>query len=178
MIRFYHYKGSQAIAHAVARSPVGYPIRSGTDLERWIHQTGQQTNRRGLVEATFVIDQEGKLCLADRHSEHVACAGGKVVRSAGEMFFARSKDGWEVRDVSNQSMGYSPEPTSWPEVAAALDEIPLSHPGSFTQMYLFRRCPGCQQLNLIKEEVFVCALCGSELPQEWNLEDGEETERT
>ena len=31
--------------------------------------------------------------LADRRSEHVACAGGRPVRSAGEMFFASNGDG-------------------------------------------------------------------------------------
>jgi hypothetical protein len=123
-----------------------------------------------LVEATFVINQAGILYLADRHSEHVACAGSKAVRSAGEMFFACGQVGWEVSGVSNQSTGYCPEPDSWSEVAAALDAIPLPHPADFTQAYLFRLCSGCQQLNLIKEREFVCALCGLDLPQEWNLE--------
>jgi hypothetical protein len=177
MIRLYRYQGSQAIVHAVAGHPEGYPIRSVADLENWMQQTQQQTNRWGQVEATFVINQEGRLCLADRHSEHVACAGGKAVRSAGELFFEYGKTGWEVRDVSNQSTGYCPEPTSWSEVAAALDSILLPHPGTFTQVYHFRRCPGCHQLNLIKEQVFECDLCSSELPQEWNLEEDEETRR-
>jgi len=174
MIRSYRYTGPQHIAQAVAGHPEGHPIRSVADFERWRHHTHQQTNRWGLIEATFVITEEGVLCLADRHSEHVACAGGKAVRSAGEMFFAYGKDGWEVSAVSNQSTGYCPEPESWRAVAAALEQIPLPHPGTFTQMYLFRRCPDCHQLNLIKEQVFVCALCGVELPNEWNCEAGEE----
>lgn len=169
MTQLYRYQGPQTIAHAVTGHPEGYLIQSIGDVEHWVRQTEQPTNSRGLIEATFVINQQGKLCLADRHSEHVACAGGKAVRSAGEMFLARRKDGWEVQDISNQSTGYCPEPASWSEVAATLDQIPLPHPGTFTQVYLFRRCPGCQQLNLIKEQVFVCALCDSELPQEWNL---------
>ena len=169
MVRLYRYQGPQTIAHAVVDHPEGYPIQSVADLEDWIRQTAQQMNRWWLVEATYIISQEGILCLADRHSEHVACAGGKAVRGAGEIFFAYGNNGWEVRDISNQSTGYCPEPASWPEVAAAVDQIPLPHPDTFTQVYLFRRCPACQQLNLIKEEVFVCALCDSELPQEWNL---------
>lgn len=170
MSRLYHYQGPQSIAQAVAGCPEGYPIRSVADLERWIEHTKQQVNRWGLIEATFVITQEGILCLADRHSEHVACAAGRAVLSAGEMFLAQSGDGWEVNEVSNQSTGYCPEPASWSAVAAALDQIPLPHPGAFTQVILFRRCPSCSQLNLVKEEVFVCTLCGSELPHEWNLE--------
>ena len=37
--------------------------------------------------ATFVVNQDGTLMLADRSSEHVACAGGAPVCSAGEMTF-------------------------------------------------------------------------------------------
>lgn len=174
MNQLYRYQGPQSIAQAVAGHPEGSPIRSVTDLEQWIKDTNQQVNSWGVIAATFVITREGFLRLADRHSEHVACAGGLAVRSAGEMFFARGGAGWTVREVSNQSTGYCPEPASWPEVAAALDQIPLPHPGIFTHVVLFRRCPVCRQLNLIKEEVFVCALCDSELPLEWNLEDSEE----
>lgn len=175
MSRSYRYIGSQEIARVVASHPPGYPIRSVTDLERWMEQTQQQPNNWGLVEATFVITEEGVLVLADRHSEHVACAGGRAVRSAGEMFFALSADGWEVQEVSNQSTGYCPEPASWLTVAAALEQIPLHHPGAFTQECLFRRCRDCQQLNLIKENLFICAVCGSTLPDEWNCDEGEQT---
>ena len=175
MIRSYRYIGPQDIVHAVANHPQGHPIQSVADLKDWMKQTQQQSNRWGLVEATFVITEEGVLALADRHSEHVACAGGKPVRSAGEMFFALGKDGWEVQEVSNQSAGYCPEPDSWQAVAAALEHIGLPHPDAFTEACLFRRCPDCRQLNLIKEDVFVCALCGAELPRAWNCDKDEET---
>lgn len=174
MSRLYHYQGPQSIAQAVAGHPKGSPIRSVSDLEQWIEHTHQQVKRWGVIAATFVITQDGILCLADRHSEHVACAGGRAVRSAGELFLTRSQVGWKVSEVSNQSTGYCPEPASWAAVATALDQIPLPHPGAFTHVVLFRRCPVCRQLNLIKEEVFVCSLCDSELPREWNLENSEE----
>ena len=45
--------------------------------------------------------------------------------------------------------------------------------GCFLALVLFIEINNCQQLNLIKEQVFVGALCGSELPQEWELEEGE-----
>jgi hypothetical protein len=174
MLRRYRYIGSKRIAQAVIGHTEGAPIESIADLERWIQRTGQKPDQLGIVTATFVITEVGVLCLADRHSEHVACAGGKAVRSAGEMGFAFSADSWEVRDVSNQSTGYCPEPTSWPEVANALEAIPLPHPAHFTQVYHFRRCPDCHQLNLIKDGVFVCAVCDSDLPVEWNCAAGEE----
>jgi hypothetical protein len=84
------------------------------------------------------------------------------------MGFAFGTVGGEVREVSNQSTGYSPDPSSWRAVADALDAILLAHPARFTQAYLFRRCPACHQLNLIKDKVFACALCGCELPAQWN----------
>jgi hypothetical protein len=56
-------------------------------------------------------------------------------------------------------------------VAAALERTPLAHPGTFSTAYLFRRCPACRQINLIKQQVFVCALCDAELPQTWNFDD-------
>lgn len=174
MNRLYRYQGPQSIAQAVAGHPAGSPIRSVSDLEQWVQHTKQQANRWGVITATFVITQKGTLCLADRHSEHVACVEGKAVRSAGELFLAQSQQGWEVCEVSNQSTGYCPEPESWIAVAAALDQIPLPHPGAFTHVVLFRRCPVCRQLNLIKEEVFFCSLCDSKLPLEWNLDESEE----
>ena len=174
MLRLYRYIGSKRIAQAVIGNTEGAPIRSIADLESWIQRTGQKPGHLGTVTATFVITEEGVLCLADRHSEHVACAGGKAVRSAGEIDFAFGADGWEARDVSNQSTGYCPEPSSWPEVANTLEAIPLPHPAHFTQAYLFRRCPACHQLNLIKDDVFACAVCDSELPAEWNCAAGEE----
>jgi hypothetical protein len=178
MRRCYRYIGSKRIAQAVAGQAEGAPIRSVADLERWIQDTRQQPNQWGLIVATFVITQDGTLRLADRHSEHVACAGGRAVRSAGEMSVAFGTDGWEVREVSNQSTGYCPEPTSWPEVANALEAIPLLHPAHFTQAYLFRRCPACHQLNLIKDDVFACAVCDGELPTEWNCAAGKEAGST
>jgi hypothetical protein len=72
--------------------------------------------------------------------------------------------------VTNQSTGYCPEPESWPAVAAALDRIPLPHPGGFTPSFIFRRCPACVQLNVVKEGDFTCAVCGADLPLRWNLD--------
>ena len=57
---------------------------------------------------TFVVDLEGVLRLAPRRSEHVACAGGRPVLSAGEVSFERGPDGWEVTSATNQSTGYCP----------------------------------------------------------------------
>ena len=60
-------------------------------------------------EVNFVIDLTGTLRLAPRRSEHVACAGGGPVLSAGEIVFRRERGGWTVGEVSNQSTGYCPD---------------------------------------------------------------------
>jgi hypothetical protein len=43
-----------------------------------------------------VIDAKGNLLLAERCSEHVACAGGGPVLSAGEIFFRVSGESVKV----------------------------------------------------------------------------------
>jgi hypothetical protein len=135
----------------------GAPIRRRVDLERWLGKNRSCT-------ATFVI-VDGVLLVADRHSEHVACASGRPVESAGEMTF----EGARVVEITNQSTGYCPEPESWPAVAGALDAAHVAHPGAFTHAFVFRKCASCGQRNVVKDEFFECALCGAELPREWNF---------
>lgn len=118
---------------------------------------------------TFVIDADGALVVADRHSEHIACARGGEVLSAGEITLRREGHRLRATAISNQSTGYCPEPESWPSVAAALDALGVAHPGGFTFAAIFRRCPKCGERNLVKDEWFVCALCDAELPREWNF---------
>lgn len=87
MAKLYKYIGSESILLAVADYPVGVCILSMNDLKNWIVYTMQIPNAWGLIPATFVVDSEGHLRVADRHSEHIACAGGEPVLSAGEIFF-------------------------------------------------------------------------------------------
>jgi hypothetical protein len=101
--------------------------------------------------------------LAGRH------AGGQDVLAAGEMMFASAETGWCVTEATNQSTGYCPEPDCWPAVARALDRIGVPHPGGFTDRVIFRRCPGCSEGNIVREDHLTCAVCGSALPARWNL---------
>lgn len=169
--REYTYVGPAAIAEAVSENDQGRVIASVRDALTWLDGRGTGPGRgvRGELVVTFVIDTGGRLRIAERRSEHVACAGGEHVLSAGEMTFARDRDGVEVVAVSNQSTGYCPESSSWPAVAGALDAIPLSHPGRFTAPFEFRRCEQCGERNVVKDDWFVCALCDAELPEAWNF---------
>jgi hypothetical protein len=165
--RLYHYVGPEGIRLRAAAAPRGRPIGSVEDLSRWLADNRGSLTPAGQVVATFVIGFDGGLYLADRHSEHIACSGGRPVRSAGEIFFAG--DGSKVEEVSNQSTGFCPEPESWGAVAEALDRIGIPHPGRFTTELTFRRCPACGERNLVKEGAFECQVCGGELPPEWNF---------
>jgi hypothetical protein len=165
MPRLYEYVGPEDIRRRVLAAPAGVRIESPLDLENWARQTGLRPNRAGLIAATFVVDEQGNLCVADRGSEHLACSGGRPVLSAGELFFLAS----EVLEISNQSTGFCPEPESWPAVASALDRAGLRHPGHLTREVVFRRCPACGQRNIVKDDWFACGVCGAGLPANWNF---------
>ncbi|MBC6466872.1 hypothetical protein HKK74_15375 [Actinomadura alba] len=142
-------------------------IGSRADLDRGLRALGRVQD---LDEPfTFVVGLDGLLRLAPRRSEHVACAGGRDVLAAGEIRFAGTAGEGTVAEVSNQSTGYCPDPDSWPAVATALERAGLHHPGDFTDKLLFRRCPGCDERNVVKDGYFYCALCGVELPAHWNF---------
>jgi hypothetical protein len=163
----YRYVGPRDVLATVRPGSEGHPIGSPDDFAAWLTARDETE----LAEPfTFVIDLSGTLRLAPRRSEHVACAGGAPVLSAGEITFACDRGHWIVCQVSNQSTGYCPDPASWPAVNEALHRIGLDHPGHFTDLIVFRRCLHCQEHNLVKDNHFVCAICDAELPRSWNLE--------
>lgn len=170
-MRLYTYIGPKRIADRAPSTPAGTPIRSAADLVRWVRDTGQRPNAEGCVIATFVIPEDGTLLVADRHSEHVACAGRQPVRSAGEITFQVSSPVVEVAAVSNQSTGYCPEPESWPAVAAAIIAAGLEPPPGFALACVFRRCPRCGNINVVKDEVFKCGVCEAGLPVAYNCQE-------
>jgi hypothetical protein len=167
MPRSYGYVGPREIAVRAAACPPGTVVASAGDIIAWARATGPGDGR---ITATFVVDTAGRLRLADRHSEHVACAGGGPVLAAGELTLYSRAGRVSVEEISNQSTGYCPEPDSWMAVATALAEAGVPAPEGYTTELLFRRCPGCGQINVVKDSAFECAVCGSALPSSWNLE--------
>ncbi|KIF71664.1 hypothetical protein HY68_28920 [Streptomyces sp. AcH 505] len=165
--RIYRYVGPVELKAAVRIDGGGCRIGAAADFAGWI----AERSAAELAEPfTFVIGTDGVLRLAPRRSEHVACAGGDMVLGAGEISFVRESDGWAVSEVSNQSTGYCPDISSWAEVARALDAVELGRPSGFTHELVFRRCPGCQEHNIVREDDFVCVFCGSDLPAAWNVD--------
>lgn len=172
-MRLYHYVGPEAVLARTLCSN-GAIITSIDDPLEWLARARMRLGPSGLVTVTFVIDADGRLRIADRRSEHVACADGQPVLSAGEMTLALPRNTPVVVEVSNQSAGYCPEVESWPAVADALDPIPIPHPERFTLEVEFRRCPLCGQVNIVKDDWFHCGVCDSPLPEGWNFADSAE----
>jgi hypothetical protein len=172
-MRSYRYVGSQRISNRIRPASSGFPIRTPDDVRVWVKNSMQHLSD-GEVIATFVVDLTGVLLIADRRSEHVACAGGLPVLSAGEVTF-NIGHAVEVTAVSNQSTGYCPEPESWPSVAESLSKAGMIAPDGFSMSCEFRRCIRCGNLNLVKNRVFECGVCDAELPAAYNVQEQELT---
>ncbi|MFK0258773.1 hypothetical protein [Streptomyces sp. NPDC090445] len=165
----YRYVGPEHVRAAVRGAAAGTPVRTPADFARW----AADRSPGELAEPfTFVIGTDGILRLAPRRSEHVACAGGHRVLSAGEIGFRfRAEAGrWAVHEVSNQSTGYCPDPVSWPAVARALDAAGLDRPNGFTHGIVFRRCPACREHSIVRDSHFACVFCDTDLPRHWNVD--------
>lgn len=168
--RLYDYVGPPEVAASVRGSPAGIPIKNSDDLKAWLAANREDMDSAGTITATFVIDKDGLLRIAERRAEHVACASGGPVRSAGEMSF--TLDG-RIDYVSNQSTGFCPEPESWPAVAVAIKDIVASPPRGFSREFIFRRCTNCGQVLVIKDNWLVCDVCDADVPTSWNFDTRE-----
>ncbi|AGS69413.1 hypothetical protein HGI09_44510 [Streptomyces collinus] len=162
----YRYVGPPELKAVVRPDRGGCRISSAEEFASWVERSATELGE----PFTFVVDLDCVLHLAPRRSEHVACAGGEAVLGAGEISFTCEAGRWGVGDVSNQSTGYCPDVGSWAAVAEALDRAGLSRPPGFTHEVVFRRCPGCQQHNIVREDDFFCVFCGSDLPETWNVD--------
>lgn len=84
MTRQYRYVGPAEIAAHVQSDCGGAVIDSVEKLrDSLCSMDGYQSGESLTV--TFVVGTDGNLRIADRRSEHVACAKGEDVLSAGEM---------------------------------------------------------------------------------------------
>jgi hypothetical protein len=169
LYREYRYVGPSEIVKHLSAVSGRVLVQSANDVLNWIAETHQRSEYDELIVATFVVDTQGRLWINDRRSEHVHCAAGQNVLSAGEMAFELSDDVITVAEVSNQSTGYCPEPESWPAVGQALAAANTPHPTDFTMKCIFRLCENCGTKNLIKDDWYVCGVCQSPLNFEWNF---------
>lgn len=168
-MRRYAYIGPIDLLELVQAEPTGCRITRPEEARDFVVERGLEADQTGAHPVTFVVDVAGRLLVAERHSEHVVCAGGAAVLAAGELWFEVTGGRAEVVEVSNQSTGYCPEPSCWAAVEAALEAARLEHPGGLTRACVFRRCPSCGMRNLVKDAVYVCAVCDAALPEAWNF---------
>ena len=163
MKRFLYVGPPELRAHATQTAR--FQIQNAADVLAWA-----QTQPRGEpFVATFIVDARGALWIADRRTEHIACARSENVQTAGELEFALNKHAVEVVAASNQSTRFCPRIESWAALEHALDIAGLAHPTSWTAAFEFRRCAKCDALNIVKDDWFVCATCDADLPLEWNI---------
>lgn len=168
IIQLYSYVGPQSIIDSIDFTFVGYPIIQKSDVFNWIKETSQEIINDSVF-ATFIINENHQLVINDRHSEHVMCANGKQVISAGEISFFIDKKSIFINEISNQSTGYCPKPESWKYVYKVLNTLNIEHPDYFTTAFDFRICNHCNNINLIKDQIFECQLCQTDLALEWNF---------
>lgn len=165
----YPYIGPHELRHLLRDPTPRMPIHHPADVRTWIVTTHQRLNADRTVTTTFIVAVDGTLWIADQHSEHVVCARGDAVLTAGEMTFEVHPHHIEVVAITNQSTGYCPPPESWPAVVAALDHIPLVHPETWRSAYTFRRCTTCSTINIVKDAWYECAVCQTPLSRDWNF---------
>lgn len=164
--RKYRYVGPDEVRQIARTQPSGISIQSRDDLVAWLASAPTEQTVDGSWIATFTICENEVIRLAPRRSEHVACADGGPVLSAGEITFDSE---FVVTEISNQSTGFCPDVESWSVVALVLDRIGLKHPGQFTNAIVFRLCPKCNERNIVKDSWYYCQLCDAELPTAWNF---------
>ncbi len=173
--RHYQYVGQKEILEIATNQPAGTALHSKACIEKWLRDHETEIRDDGMHVMTFTLMPSGEFRIAPRRSEHVACASGGPVLSAGEVVVDSELN---IKEISNQSTGFCPEPNSWNNVETALDRIGIQHPGEFTTAVVFRLCQQCGQRNIVKDDWFVCGICESELSRDWNFERTQVEKRT
>lgn len=164
----YAYVGPEELNELVHESDDVRTVKCREDVQQWIKETGQAIGNDNEVIATFVVRKDKRLYISDRHAEHIVCAKGQPVLSAGEITFKVDK-AIGVSAITNQSTGYCPEPQSWKYVAKALKKAKLEYGKGFTIEFIFRKCSKCDSINIVKDDWYVCAVCDEDLDKKWNF---------
>ena len=166
--KLYPFVGPVSLRPLAGIASERHALQSEDGLRAWVTESGVRLRRGSQITFTFVLLPDSQLFLADRRSEHISCAQGQAVLSAGEMTFLFDGTRLLLDEVTNQSTGYCPEPESWPAVGTALASLGFKAADEFTHAFDFRFCSNCRTTNIIKDQIFECPACGGELPHDWN----------
>ncbi len=173
MSKHYEYIGPKEILNQIQPQFKGTVISTLQDIYRWIMKHLHNSKVGEVVICTFIINLEGQLVIADRHSEHVQCAFGEAVKSAGEIVFLIEKGQHITIDsITNQSTGYCPSADSWKAVEAALKKIDgLNIPNGFEPEFVFSYCPNCETRQIVREAFYYCPMCEGALLSEVEFQE-------
>jgi hypothetical protein len=101
--KLYSYVGPARIRDEARHQPKGAEIRTLDALHSFLRTHGGRRGRESTV--TFVIDEAGVLRIADRHSEHVACADEMAFAVAGGACRSRAPRTSRPVSAPNRSPG-------------------------------------------------------------------------
>jgi len=168
-MNIYWYVGPKDLLDLIHTDVNRVAVINEESVRSWIHQTDQKLDYDNSVTATYIIDTNKVMWICDRHMEHVVCAIGGPVLSAGEATFKISTKSVEISYITNQSTGFCPKPSSWKVVNVALKNTGINYPQQFSTNFIFRLCLNCKTINIVKEKDYVCAVCNHDLEKQWNL---------
>ena len=167
-MKLYDYVGPASIRASASFDTPRHAVRDSKGIVVWATERLGFTNRDRQMTFTYVVQPLAQLYLADRRSEHIACARGGAVLTAGEITFERHGSDLILIETSNLSTGFCPESTSWPSLSVALVTAGFPAIECFTQPFEFRLCVTCQQTCVIKDDTYDCPSCFGSLPRDWN----------
>ena len=158
----YPYVGPERIRSAAAGAQPGTVIGSADALAEWLEQ-----NPDALAEgATYVVDLRGRLRVAPRRSEHVACASADPLLAAGEFTSGPPPQSPAPATTRRATPLTS---TAYRARARAARGRARTAARVLSGPIVFRRFPRCREINVVKGGWFVCALCDADLPEQWNV---------
>lgn len=166
-MRLYHYIGPKELLRSLDNTSPRHELTGPSGLEQFAKSIGVSF-WNGSATFSYVVLPPMRLFIADRRSEHLACARGEPVLTAGEITFTKGSSGLEVSAANNLSTGYCPESSSWGALDLALRAANLSGIHGFAPSFEFRFCAECSMTCVIKNEVYECPRCLGVLPREWN----------
>jgi hypothetical protein len=169
-MKIYRYVGPENLLNLIHADICREAVENADSVLSWIRQTDQILNYDNSTTATYIIDTNEIMWICDRHMEHVVCAIGMPVLSAGEVTFRINNNHVEIPYITNQSTGFCPEPKSWIAVNKALKKTNIKHPNKFSVNFIFRLCTNCSTINIVKENFYLCAVCNHALEKQWNLD--------
>ncbi len=163
MFQQYHYVGPKKIYDSVSLDIPRQKVTNPQDIWSWIEKNEEDFISKNEVTCTYVVDIDFSLWITSRHYEHVACARRAKVLGAGEITFALSQSEIIISYISNQSTGYCPGVESWSVLEWILPRLGIEYPDYYSLALIFRICPRCHQINIIKENLYECAVCDAAL---------------